>query len=106
MLGRVLGGLALACCLGACASTPPTPEMLAANDPYEATNRQTLALNGKIDHYFVVPTVAVYFVLVQEGGRRGMHHFLENLTLPTTFVNDILQGEFDRGSQTAGRFLV
>lgn len=105
-VGKVLGGIALACSLCACATTPPTPEMLAANDPYEATNRQTLALNGKIDRYLVVPTVAVYFILVPEGGRRGVHHFLENLSLPTTFVNDLLQGELDRGSQTAGRFLV
>ncbi len=79
---------------------------LAANDPYEPTNRQTLAFNGKIDRYFVIPTVALYFVLVPEGRRRGVHHFLENLTLPNTFVNDVLQGEADRGSQTAGRFLI
>jgi phospholipid-binding lipoprotein MlaA len=99
-------GLALAAALSGCATTPPTPEMLANNDPYEATNRQTLAFNGKIDRYFVIPTVAVYFVLVPEGGRRGVHHFLENLTLPSTFVNDMLQGELTRGGQTAGRFLI
>ena len=45
--------------------------MVANNDPYEPTNRETLQLNGKIDRYFVVPTVAVYFVLVPDGGRRG-----------------------------------
>jgi phospholipid-binding lipoprotein MlaA len=92
--------------LAGCASTPPSPEALAANDPYEATNRDTLALNGKIDRYFVIPTVALYFVLVPEGGRRGVHNFLGNLAKPTTFVNDVLQGEFTRGSQTVGRFLV
>jgi len=92
--------------LNACASQPPSAEALANNDPYEATNRQTLAFNGKIDRYFVIPTVAVYFVLVPEGGRRGVHHLLENLTLPNTFVNDLLQGELRRGGQTAGRFLI
>ena len=46
-----LSGLVLA----GCASTPPSPEALAANDPYEQTNRQTLVLNGKIDRYFVGP---------------------------------------------------
>ena len=39
--------------------------------PMKPTNRQTLALNGKIDRYFVVPTVAVYFVLVPDAGRRA-----------------------------------
>ena len=104
--GGILCGLALAFGLSACASAPPSAEALAATDPYEPPNRQTLAFNGKIDRYFVVPTVALYFVLVPEGGRRGVHHFLENLSLPSTFVNDILQGEIDRGGQTAGRFLV
>lgn len=105
-LGRVLCAVALAGGLAACASTPPSAEALAANDPYESTNRQTLAFNGKIDRYFVIPTVALYFILVPEGGRRRVHHFLENLTLPSTFVGDILQGEVTRGGQTAGRFLI
>jgi len=92
--------------LAACATTPASPQALAENDPYEQTNRQTLVLNGKIDRYFVVPTVALYFVAVPEGGRRGVHNFLGNLSKPTTLVNDILQGEFTRGSQTVERFLV
>jgi phospholipid-binding lipoprotein MlaA len=106
---RVLQALAIAFCglvATACASTQSTPEMIANNDPYEATNRDTLKFNGKIDRYFVIPTVALYFVLVPEGGRRSVHHFLENLTLPTTFVNDMLQGELKRGGQTAARFLI
>lgn len=92
--------------LAGCASTPPSLEAQAANDPYEKTNRQTLVLNGWIDRYFVVPTVALYFVALPEGGRRGVHNFLGNLSKPTIFVNDILQGEFTRGSQTVGRFLI
>ena len=58
--------------LAGCASTPPTPEMIANNDPYEPTNRDTLQFNGMIDRYFVIPTVALYFVLVPEGGRRAV----------------------------------
>jgi phospholipid-binding lipoprotein MlaA len=96
----------MAAMLAACSSLPPTPQALAANDPYEATNRQTLVFNGKIDRYFVVPTVGLYFVLVGDSGRRGVHNFLNNLTKPTTFVNDVLQGETTRGGQTLGRFLI
>lgn len=101
-LAVLLGGLVLA----GCATMPPTPEMVANNDPYEPTNREMLLLNGKIDRYFVIPTVAVYFVLVPDPGRRAVHRFLENLTLPTTFVNDVLQGQVKRGSQTAARFVI
>ena len=54
----------------------------------------------------MVPTVALYFVVVPEGGRRGVHNFLGNLSKPTILVNDLLQGELDRGSQTVERFLV
>ena len=89
--------------LAACATTPPSPEALAANDPYEQTNRQTLILNGKIDRYFVVPTVGVYFFLVPDGGRRGVHNFLGNISLPTIFVNDMLQGEVDPRQPDARR---
>ncbi|HVZ28198.1 MAG TPA: VacJ family lipoprotein, partial [Rhizomicrobium sp.] len=70
------------------------------------TNRDTLKFNGKIDKYFVIPTVAVYFILVPEGGRRGVHNFLGNLSLPTIFVNDVLQGEATRAAQSLGRLVI
>ena len=106
---RAVKALTLAFCglsLAACATTPPSPDALASNDPYEKTNRDMLDLNGKIDRYIVVPSVAVYFVLVPEAGRRGVHNFLGNLSLPTIFVNDIMQGEFGRGAQSAERFII
>ena len=105
-LGKAVWGLVLLSGLAACATTPPTPEALAANDPYEVTNRQMLNFNGKLDHYVVIPSVAVYFVLVPEPGRRGVQNFLGNLSLPTIFVNDMLQGELTRGSQSAARFVI
>jgi phospholipid-binding lipoprotein MlaA len=101
-----LSGLALCAALSGCATAPASPETLAANDPYEQTNRDTLKLNGKIDKYFVVPTVAVYFVLVPEGGRRGVHNFLGNLSLPTIFVNDMLQGELSRAGKSMWRLVI
>jgi phospholipid-binding lipoprotein MlaA len=101
-LAVVFAGL----CLAGCASTPPTPEMIAANDPYEPMNRDTLKLNGKIDHYFVIPTVGIYFFLVPDKGRRAVHNFLQNLSAPTVFVNDVLQGEGRRAAQTLERFTI
>ena len=96
----------LASWLAACASGPPSSEAVAANDPYEVMNRDTLKLNGKIDRYFVIPTVAVYFTVVPEGGRKMVHNLLQNLDLPTTFVNDVLQGEARRAGQTLARFSI
>jgi phospholipid-binding lipoprotein MlaA len=104
--GRALASLLCVLGLAACASAPPTPEMIANNDPYEPTNREMLQLNGKIDRYMVIPTVAVYFLVVPDPGRRAVHRFLENLSLPTTLVNDLLQGQLTRGGQTAARFVI
>jgi phospholipid-binding lipoprotein MlaA len=92
--------------LAGCAAAPASPEALAANDPYEQTNRDMLKFNGKIDKYFVIPTVGVYFVLVPEGGRRGVHNFLGNLSLPTIFVNDMLQGELSRAGKSMWRLVI
>jgi ABC-type transporter lipoprotein component MlaA len=55
--------------LTACAGAPPTPEALVANDPYEASNHERLVFNGKVDRYFVLPMVGVYFLLVPDRGR-------------------------------------
>jgi phospholipid-binding lipoprotein MlaA len=103
---RLAAAASLALWLAGCASTPPTPEMIANNDPWEPTNRDTLKLNGKIDKYFVIPTVGVYFFLVPQGGRRAVHNFLQNISLPTVFVNDVLQGEARRAGQTLARFTI
>ena len=97
-----LCGLALA----GCATAPASPEALAVNDPYEQTNRDTLKLNAKIDKYFVIPTVGLYFLVVPEGGRRGVHNFLGNLSLPTIFVNDMLQGELSRAGKSMWRLVI
>ena len=92
--------------LAGCATAPASPEALAANDPYEQTNRDMLKFNGKNDKYFVIPTVGVYFVLVPEEGRRGVHNFLGNLSLPTIFVNDMLQGELSRAGKSMWRLVI
>ena len=105
---RGLKGLVLGLCglAAACSTVPPSPEALANNDPYEQTNRATLKRNALVDKYFVIPTVGLYFILVPEKGRRGVHNFLGNLSLPTIFVNDLLQGETTRASQSLGRLVI
>ncbi|HEU0161968.1 MAG TPA: VacJ family lipoprotein [Rhizomicrobium sp.] len=103
---RALVLMVCALAVSACAYGPPTHEALAARDPYEQMNRDTLKFNAKIDKYFVIPTVGLYFVLVPETGRKGVHNFLGNLSLPIIFVNDMLQGEVTRGAQSVGRFVI
>jgi phospholipid-binding lipoprotein MlaA len=108
--GWVLAGLVMAAgalsVLGGCATAPASPEALAVNDPYEQFNRAALKRNAFIDHYLVIPTVGLYFLVVPEGGRRGVHNFLGNLALPTVFVNDMLQGEVSRAGKSAWRLVL
>jgi len=95
---------ALGVLLCGCATT--APEALAANDPFEPSNRETFHFNQKLDKYFVVPTVGAYIFAVPQWGRTRVHDFLDELSLPITFGNDLLQGEFTLGRQTAERFVV
>ena len=100
LVGLIAGWLA------GCATAPPSAEALAANDPYEMTNREILKLNGKIDRYFVGPIVGGYFFVVPEVGRKVIHNFVVNLSLPTVFANDLLQGEGARAGQTLSRLTI
>jgi phospholipid-binding lipoprotein MlaA len=100
LLVLLLAGLTLAGC------ATPTPEMVANNDPFEPQNREMLAFNGKIDRYFVLPTVGAYFYVMPEGGRRAVHNLLQNLAAPNIFVNDVLQAEPRRAGQTLARFAI
>jgi len=43
---------------------------------------------------------------VPELGRRGVHNFLGNLSLPTIFVNDMLQGELSRAGKSVWRLVI
>ena len=97
-----LSGLALT----ACSTLPPSPDAPAAGDPYESTNRQTMAFNAWADAHLVGPAVRRYLTVVPEGGRRGVHNFLGNLALPTIFVNDVLQGEGAYATQALGRLAI
>lgn len=95
---------ALGFALSACTSVPdgsaPVP------DPYEATNRQIFEFNLTIDRTFLKPTAEHYQSLTPEELRDTIRNFLDNLSAPEVFANDVLQGETRRAGQTAGRFLV
>jgi phospholipid-binding lipoprotein MlaA len=97
LLAVVLG----ACMLGGCATTP---EAEANNDPFEPVNRVVFDVNHVVDKYVAVPVGEVYSSVTPKPVRTGVHNVLINLSLPVTFVNDILQGNPDRALQTFYRF--
>lgn len=96
--------------VGACASLPEDPiereVALEANDPLEPMNRAVFAFNMEVDRVILEPTARAYRKVVPQPGRIAIHHFLQNLKMPVTFVNDLLQFEFARAADTLARFVV
>ena len=75
-------------------------------DPYEEINRATLDRNLAVYDGFVEPVVRAYRWAVPEFVRIGLSNVLDNLATPRVFINDMLQGEFARASDSFGRLAV
>ena len=104
---------ALALVLGACAGLPvgtadreETEEVLAVADPLEPVNRQFFAINAALDTFLLRPAAVLYRDWMPEFGKRVVGNVVGNLRLPTTFLNEVAQGEFARAGTTFMRFLV
>jgi phospholipid-binding lipoprotein MlaA len=72
------------------------------NDPYEAANRKSLAVNQA-----VFGTIARgYDAVTPPPIRQGLSNVSANLREPRIFANEILQLRFGASAKTAGRFVV
>lgn len=87
--------------LTACAQAP-VPE--AVFDPNEASNRKMFAFNQKLDRALLAPASSAYGEGLPPGVRRGVSNFSDNVDLPGTVVNKILQGEFEDAMHNTVRF--
>ncbi len=102
-VSRGIGLLTAGLLLTACSTTGGNP---AANDPYEATNRDMFELNMRLDRNLLQPVSNAYVTVVPEPLRDSVHNFLLNINSPVVFANDLLQGEVSRGGNTLARFLL
>jgi phospholipid-binding lipoprotein MlaA len=96
--------LAMTLMLAACST--PSAESLAQNDPWEATNRDTFALNVWVEHNIAQPVDTVYRDVVPEPARDGVHNVVTNLRSPIVLANDILQGRPKKAVQTIARVVI
>jgi phospholipid-binding lipoprotein MlaA len=76
--------------LSACA---PAPVPQGIDDPFEAQNRATHALNLKLDTYVVRPLANKATRVVPDPVFRSVSNFAGNLDLPGIVANDLLQGK-------------
>ncbi|MSO71814.1 MAG: VacJ family lipoprotein [Alphaproteobacteria bacterium] len=104
--------LAVAVALAGCASGPRGADQVAGyadedvNDPLEGLNRQIFAINSAADALILRPISVLYSEVVFTPVQNIVRSLLNYLTLPLTFINDMLQGEWDRAGDTATRFVI
>ncbi len=95
-----------------CATVPPEtdPEARAeyfeTNDPIEPLNRATHAFNEAFDHLLFRPAAEAYRILVPPPVRTGIGNVIDNLLLPRTAANQLLQGKADMAAQAVARFAI
>ena len=70
------------------------------NDPLESMNRAIFGFNEGLQDYFLHPVVTFYNSTVPDTPRRAVKNMFENVKTPITFVNDVLQFEFQRALVT------
>ena len=105
-------GLALVCAglLAACATPPSDPvareAFEEANDPMEPLNRAVFDVNMAVDKAVLKPVATGYRDVVPSDIRNSLRNFLNNIASPVIFINDVLQGEASKASETAVRFFV
>lgn len=98
--------------LAGCATRPPAsdPEAVAEfeqnNDPLEPTNRFLFKTNDFVYVNFFHPVASGYREVVPSFGREVIANMLANLKSPSTFLNDILQGNFSRAGSVLSRLVL
>lgn len=78
----------------------------AVSDPWAGLNRANFAVHEAIDKAALGPIARGYRAATPRFFRTGVTNLLGNLAAPTTFANDLLQGEGARAGTTLGRFVV
>ena len=76
------------------------------NDPLEDVNRAIFSFNEGVQSALLRPLADVYNSNVPATGRQALKNMFDNLSSPITFVNDILQFEFERALVTFTRAFI
>ena len=76
------------------------------NDPLESLNRSIFGFNEGLQDWLLRPIAKFYNANVNLMVRQGISDFLDNLSSPVIFANDLLQGEFERALTTFGRAFI
>jgi phospholipid-binding lipoprotein MlaA len=97
---RQLAALAAFLVVTGCASMSMTTDVY---DPFERENRALFNASLAVDRAVVRPAAIGYRRAVPMRVRDSIRNFLNNLSSPVVFANDVLQGEVDRAGITLVR---
>jgi len=105
--------IVLSVTVAGCAKAPEKPNLYTAesikisnSDPFETTNRVVFSFNNIFDRLVLRPIAIVYRGIVPEFLRNRITYSLNNLSMPITAVNNILQGELAKAGISTSRFLI
>ena len=97
-------GLIFCVVLAGCATT--SGERASPDDPLEPLNRAVFNANAAMDEAFIRPIAEGYRKVVPQFIRDRVRSFINNLTEPRIFANDLLQGRGDAAGITFNRFFI
>lgn len=81
-------------------------EAVEVADPIEPLNRATFVLNDGIYYVLLRPLAKGYEFVVPGFGRDAVENIFDNAKTPVRFVNNGLQGNFERMAQEMAKFLI
>ncbi len=100
-------GLLSAVALTGCMTTEPRGiDGAEINDPFENYNRKVFSFNKAVDAAFINPVVKTYKTVVPNPAQTGLDNALKNLRSPTTFMNEVLQGDLDGAGNVLKRAVI
>lgn len=76
------------------------------DDPWESFNRKAYAFNDALDKAAIRPLAVGYRRITTPDARRIISNFFENVRMPISIANDVLQGDPRAALRNTGRFLI
>lgn len=106
---RLLRSLALICLLSAAAllgGCATAPGRTTTDDPWQGFNRSIYKFNDTVDRAAIKPVAQGYVKITPSWLRTGVGNFFNNLEIPWTMVNDLLQGKPQTMAQDTCRLVL
>lgn len=75
-------------------------------DPIEPVNRATFGFNQVVNRILIKPTLKVYRTLVPKPVRRRLFNVAQNIKVPVTAANQLLQGHPGAALRSVGRVVI